>query len=170
MFRIGDRFDDSLLNIYCLIKPATFGVSGRERAEDVPALARHFAQRAAIRFGLTYVEPSTIDLQSLMHYSWPGNIRELGAVIDRAVILGGGRKLEVTKALGFSRPTVSAVPAAGPTLYEVIPESEPEFEPDAVRRLPVRNPTQGSSNGRNAECRHFFRQVSVLRSSSPRTS
>jgi DNA-binding NtrC family response regulator len=36
-----------------------------------------------------------------MSYSWPGNIRELSAVMERAVILGNGRTLEIGKALGL---------------------------------------------------------------------
>lgn len=71
-----------------------------ERLEDIPSLARHFAERAATRFGLSLVEPTPEDLGLLMKYPWPGNIRELGAVIDRAAILGNGRALEVAKALG----------------------------------------------------------------------
>ncbi|MFY8220631.1 MAG: hypothetical protein ACOVJ6_01835 [Pirellulales bacterium] len=41
------------------------------------------------------------DLRLLADYHWPGNIRELGAVIDQAVILGGGRTLDVATALGI---------------------------------------------------------------------
>ena len=73
----------------------------RARCEDIPALARHFAERAATRFVLPAVMPSPEDIALLMAYPWPGNIRELGAVIDRAAILGDGRQLEVAKALGF---------------------------------------------------------------------
>ncbi len=76
----------------------------RERKEDIPELARHFAQRAAIRFGLPLVMPSEEDLLLLQAYDWPGNVRELGAVIDRAAILGDGKRLEVAKALGISLP------------------------------------------------------------------
>ena len=72
----------------------------RERPEDIPALARHFAQRAATRFGLTPLMPSAEDLRLLVSYPWPGNVRELGTVLDRAAILGDGRKLEVATALG----------------------------------------------------------------------
>ena len=94
----------------------------RDRVEDLPLLVRHFAQRAASRFGLPFVEPSAADLLTLASYGWPGNIRELGAVIDRAVILGKGQSLEVAAALGLSddpRPVADS----GPTFYEVIPES-----------------------------------------------
>jgi hydrogenase-4 transcriptional activator len=74
----------------------------RERLEDIPALARHFAERAATRFGLALAMPTPDDLRLLMQYAWPGNIRELGAVIDRAALLGEGRSLEIAKALGVS--------------------------------------------------------------------
>jgi transcriptional regulator with GAF, ATPase, and Fis domain len=74
----------------------------RERKEDIPALAEHFAQRAAIRFGLAPVMPGPEDLRLLQAYHWPGNVRELGAVIDRAAILGDGKRLEIAAALGLS--------------------------------------------------------------------
>jgi transcriptional regulator with GAF, ATPase, and Fis domain len=76
----------------------------RDRAEDIPALARHFARRAATRFGLALVEPTEPDFQLLQGYAWPGNIRELGAVIDRAAILGNGDSLELAAALGVAAP------------------------------------------------------------------
>jgi hydrogenase-4 transcriptional activator len=76
----------------------------RDRTEDIPALARHFAQRAAIRFGLAPVTPSDADMELLKRYEWPGNIRELGAVIDRAAILGDGDTLEIAAALGVAAP------------------------------------------------------------------
>ena len=73
----------------------------REHPEDVAALAEHFAQRAAVRFGLTPQRPSLQDIALLTDYAWPGNVRELIAVIDRAAILGAGRSLEIGKALGL---------------------------------------------------------------------
>lgn len=72
----------------------------RERREDIQELANHFAERAAARFTLLPVHPSEEDIRLLQSYDWPGNIRELGAVIDRAAILGDGKGLEVAKALG----------------------------------------------------------------------
>jgi transcriptional regulator with GAF, ATPase, and Fis domain len=76
----------------------------RDRVEDIPALANHFSERAAIRFGLSPVMPTEADLEILKLYDWPGNIRELGAVIDRAAILGNGQTLEVAAALGVAAP------------------------------------------------------------------
>jgi transcriptional regulator with GAF, ATPase, and Fis domain len=90
----------------------------RDRLDDIPALARHFADRAASRFGLSLVEPTTADLQVLRKYAWPGNIRELGAVIDRAAILGDGKTLEVAKSLGFGISPSQPLQVP-PTFYEV---------------------------------------------------
>ena len=107
------------VNVFPILLPTL-----RERLEDIPALVRHFAHRAAARFGLPAVEPTASDLGLLSSYPWPGNIRELGAVIDRAAILGGGRTLAVNVALGLGRqPTVPPTPPDEATLYEVIPES-----------------------------------------------
>ncbi|HLQ45565.1 MAG TPA: hypothetical protein VK137_12590, partial [Planctomycetaceae bacterium] len=62
-------------------------------------------------------------------YHWPGNIRELGTVIDRAAILGDGKSLEVSKALGVmpshARPSLiatsrsTAVPPSSPTIVSL---------------------------------------------------
>jgi len=72
----------------------------RERVEDIAMLARHFIHKAAVRFGLAEPELDASTREMLERYPWPGNIRELGAVIDRAMILGDGRSLMVAAALG----------------------------------------------------------------------
>ena len=61
----------------------------RERVEDIPALALHFAQQCSRRMGRAV--PSIPDkvMDALKRWSWPGNIRELQNVIERAVILSG---------------------------------------------------------------------------------
>lgn len=79
----------------------------RERKDDIRDLAEHFAERAATRFGLAAVPPTSEHIAILTHYDWPGNIRELGAVIDRAAILGGGKTLEISTALGVIEPRPS---------------------------------------------------------------
>ncbi len=72
----------------------------RDRLDDIPLLAKYFAERSAIRFGLPIILPSEEDTNLLRSYSWPGNIREFGSIMDRAALLGNGNKLEVAKALG----------------------------------------------------------------------
>ncbi len=74
----------------------------RERIEDIPALAGHFARRAAQRLDMPPLEPTPADIELLSAYRWPGNVRELASVMERAAILGNGRTLEVSKALGIN--------------------------------------------------------------------
>jgi transcriptional regulator with GAF, ATPase, and Fis domain len=76
----------------------------RERPDDIPALASHFALRAARRLGTLPLTPTARDIQLLQSYPWPGNVRELSAVMERAAILGGGKFLDVAKALGVASP------------------------------------------------------------------
>lgn len=88
----------------------------RERTEDIPALAVHFALRAANRCGLAPRLPTPGENALLMDYPWPGNVRELASVMERAVILGNGRSLEVEKALGVGLSLAPQLPdlAAAP--------------------------------------------------------
>jgi transcriptional regulator with GAF, ATPase, and Fis domain len=67
----------------------------RERREDIPLLVRHFAEHFSRRMNknIDTISPSTMD--ALCRYLWPGNIRELQNVIERAVILSRGRALVV---------------------------------------------------------------------------
>ena len=95
-----------------------------ERVEDIPALARHFARRAASKVGLPFDDLNPAEIKQLIEYRWPGNIRELQAVMDRAVILGRGTHLEIANALGLgTAPKYDmGVESDEPTFYEVIPE------------------------------------------------
>jgi transcriptional regulator with PAS, ATPase and Fis domain len=64
----------------------------RERATDIPLLVQHFVDRANTRLGKKFrVDKELLDM--LMHYDWPGNIRELENVIERAVALADGTHL-----------------------------------------------------------------------------
>jgi hydrogenase-4 transcriptional activator len=81
----------------------------RDRLEDLPELAAHFAARAGRRLGGAALSPTVSEIDLLVSYDWPGNIRELAAVIERAAILGGGKRLEVARALGV-RPTRTSAP------------------------------------------------------------
>lgn len=80
----------------------------RERKQDIPELARHFARRASAKIGLPPQMPTEADIALLRNYDWPGNVREMAAVIERAAILGEGHRLDVAAALGLSVPARSA--------------------------------------------------------------
>lgn len=101
----------------------------RDRPEDIRAFADYFARRASDRFGVRPVPVSDEDVRLLSDYPWPGNVREMAAVMDRAVLLGQGETLEVEAALGraATRPAGPSTPnartpaAAGfPSLDEAI--------------------------------------------------
>jgi transcriptional regulator with GAF, ATPase, and Fis domain len=83
----------------------------RDRPSDIRAFAEYFAERAANRFGLRPVPISDDDVKRLAEYQWPGNVREMAAVMDRAVLIGQGRTLNVAGALGQDSLTPTAPPA-----------------------------------------------------------
>jgi DNA-binding NtrC family response regulator len=65
----------------------------RDRREDIAGLATTFLQRIAADLGRGTVTLSAAAIEALKAYSWPGNIRELRNVLERAVLLGGAREL-----------------------------------------------------------------------------
>src|ERR671923_2145046 len=67
----------------------------RERPEDIPLLVRHFAQQFARRLHKTIETIPSDTMQALIRYPWPGNIRELQNIIERAVIVSPGPVLQV---------------------------------------------------------------------------
>jgi formate hydrogenlyase transcriptional activator len=67
----------------------------RQRREDIPVLVRYFAQKYARQMSKPVDTISTDTMTALTNYSWPGNIRELENLIERAVILSRGATLEV---------------------------------------------------------------------------
>jgi formate hydrogenlyase transcriptional activator len=67
----------------------------RDRAEDVPSLVRHFAQKFALRMKKRIETIPAEAMKALQGYPWPGNVRELENFIERAVILTSGSDLRV---------------------------------------------------------------------------
>jgi formate hydrogenlyase transcriptional activator len=70
----------------------------RERTEDIPFLVRHFVQYFAFNMSKQIDTISAETMNALVRYPWPGNIRELQNVIERAVILSKGPLLKVSLA------------------------------------------------------------------------
>jgi len=66
----------------------------RERPEDIPLLAAHFIKKIAAELGKSVRGVSPEALAILEGYRWPGNIRELENVIERALVLGSGEMLD----------------------------------------------------------------------------
>ena len=67
----------------------------RSRLEDIPLLASLFLERAAARLNKPDLQMSKGDVQQLQNYHWPGNIRELENVIERAVITAVDSRLRL---------------------------------------------------------------------------
>jgi len=87
------RFREDLfyrLNVFPIHMPSL-----RERVDDIPLLVEYLAERYALKAGkkIDRIEKRTLDL--LQGYHWPGNIRELQNVIERAVILCDGEVLSI---------------------------------------------------------------------------
>jgi transcriptional regulator with GAF, ATPase, and Fis domain len=78
------------LNVFTIQLPSL-----RERIEDIPILAEHFAQKYARKLGKQYRRIAEEDMMRLLRYDWSGNIRELENVIERAVIVSGGGTLDI---------------------------------------------------------------------------
>jgi transcriptional regulator with GAF, ATPase, and Fis domain len=66
----------------------------REREGDIPLLAQYFVRKFAASFGKKILRIPEQLMTTLQRYQWPGNIRELEHVIERAVILSEGPELE----------------------------------------------------------------------------
>jgi formate hydrogenlyase transcriptional activator len=107
------RFREDLyyrLNVFPLVLPPL-----RERRDDIPRLVRHFTQRFARRMGRRIETIPTAVMDALVRYPWPGNIRELQNVIERAVILSPGPSLQVPPADLQPPPTQPRASAAAPS-------------------------------------------------------
>jgi formate hydrogenlyase transcriptional activator len=100
------------LNVFPVLLPPL-----RERREDIPQLVRHFIQKFARRMGRRIeIIPAEV-MDALVRYPWPGNIRELENVIERAVILSGGSTLSLSPdEWTTSEPTIDGFDGGQATL------------------------------------------------------
>ena len=108
------------LNVFPIRIPAL-----RERAEDIPLLVRHFAAEFSRRVNRTIDTISSATMDALCRYLWPGNIRELQNVIERAVIVSPGAELVV--------PLAELQSEARPA------PARPHATVRSIRRTPVRS-------------------------------
>jgi formate hydrogenlyase transcriptional activator len=113
------------LNVFPLRVPPL-----RERDGDIPLLVRHFSQHFSKRMNKTIEAIPSATMDALCRYTWPGNIRELQNVIERAVIISTGPALNVDVAdLKFSKAGSSVEKAASPkstngALHDVLEQAE----------------------------------------------
>lgn len=99
----------------------------RERIEDVALLARHFLDIFKKETGLSDLTISDTAMDKMSLYNWPGNIRELRNAIERAVVMGDGRKIMPEDLpIAASLPKFSGL-KVGLTLDEALNEFKKEF-------------------------------------------
>ena len=94
------------LNVFPILSPAL-----RERPMDIAPLAAHFLQQTAKRLNMPGRRLRNTDIERLQRYSWPGNIRELQNVIERALITSRGADLNMDLP---DEPSLYEIPAAMP--------------------------------------------------------
>jgi len=104
---IANRFREDLyyrLNVFPIrLAPL------RDRSEDIPLLAKHFVELSLRELGCPRPRLTQAGIQALLGYDWPGNIRELRSVIERAIIFARGG------ALDFDLPVVHSSSDRTPT-------------------------------------------------------
>ncbi|KAA6336857.1 hypothetical protein EZS27_015013, partial [termite gut metagenome] len=95
----------------------------RERKEDIPLLARHFAGKQAERNGLPHTEFSSEALDFLTRLPYSGNIRELKNLVERTILISGKSFLEASdfesQYRQTDKPSTPAAPLSGMTLDEI---------------------------------------------------
>jgi len=136
------------LNVFPIFVPPL-----RERIEDVPQLARHFAQRFAAEEGKRIAGFTDQAMRMLQSYTWPGNVRQLENAVFRAVVLADGAELSVaefpqiaTHVDGFD----TEIPAAPTQLQKAPAYTGPALlgaENTVPQTIEVRQSSSGSSLG-----------------------
>jgi formate hydrogenlyase transcriptional activator len=134
------------LNVFPIRVPAL-----RERRQDIPLLVRHFVQQFSRRNDRVIDTIPSETMEALVWYDWPGNIRELQNVIERAVIISKGPVLNVS--LAELKPDISSKTrpanrkpssANHETLKHVLDETE---RTEILRALEQANLVVGGPNG-----------------------
>jgi formate hydrogenlyase transcriptional activator len=101
------------LNVFPIRLPSL-----RERREDIPLLVRHFVQQFSQRNNREINSIPSETMEALVRYHWPGNIRELQNVIERAVIISRSSVLNVAVGELESQTSREAAPNVPPLVRE----------------------------------------------------
>jgi formate hydrogenlyase transcriptional activator len=102
----------------------------RARAEDIPLLVDHFVRKLALRMNREVWQVAVEVMETLQQYDWPGNIRELQNVIERAVIMSPGTELRLPPA-ERQRMVISD----GPQRVRTLAEAERAHILEALRQV-----------------------------------
>ena len=135
------------LNVFPVAIPAL-----RDRPDDIVPIARHFVGEHGPRMGRSGITLSGVAEKALAQYAWPGNIRELENVVQRALILAVGSQIEVPDL----RLPVSAAPVLARSV--AVPQQEPgggivENAPEREKRV---------DNMKDLEREHILRTLTEV--------
>ena len=153
------RFREDLyyrLNVVPLVLPPL-----HDRREDLPELANYFLQRFAAETKKQFDGITDAAIGRLLDYSWPGNVRELANVIERAVVLGRGPRIDVADLPApLAVPPLPDPPSAIGSYHEAI---------DAARRDTVKKALLQAQGNRTEAAKllgmhktHLFRLMKAL--------
>ena len=117
------------LNVFPICLPPL-----RERREDIPLLVRFLVHRFQLRIGKHLDGVSKPSMQRLEEYPWPGNIRELENVLERAVILAAGPTLDIAPDV-LPMPAVSPTPPTRSESSETVPQEEMKKREDSLEAV-----------------------------------
>lgn len=115
----------------------------RERREDIPLLVRHFMKMHAEEQGLRVKDVSPDAMEVFQQYDWPGNIRELGNLVERLMIMVPGNvidaaqaslALQVRPATASSQPSVPAANSIPVQAYDSLRDARNAFEKEYIGR------------------------------------
>jgi formate hydrogenlyase transcriptional activator len=136
------KFRDDLyyrLNVFPIALPSL-----RDRAGDVPLLVHFLVARFAARIGVRIESVGKATMERLNRYPWPGNIRELENVLERAVILSNGPTLEIDPEVFTSTMATRTAKTSPPT-----PTDSEAERPGAPGVVPTARLESLESNTRN---------------------
>ncbi|POT60022.1 hydrogenase [Citrobacter amalonaticus] len=149
------------LNVFPLELPSL-----RERPEDIPLLAKYFTQKMAKRMNRTIDAIPEETLRQLMSWDWPGNVRELENVIERAVLLTRGTRLNLHLTSRQTRllPALGDdIPTKGSMAQMLNPPTPENDEEERQRIIQVLKETNGIVAGpRGAATRLGMKRTTLL--------
>jgi formate hydrogenlyase transcriptional activator len=141
------------LNVVPLLLPPL-----RERTGDIPLLVQSFIEQFRRKLGKPLQGVSPESLRRLEAHSWPGNIRELQHVVERACVLARGRVVDLSASLLATAAATATTPGAAAGAFVTLEEHERAY----VRR--VLEATRGRIEGRRGAAAILDVHPSTLRS------
>jgi two-component system response regulator AtoC len=146
------RFREDLyfrLNVFCMVLTPL-----RDRTEDIPQLARHFAEKYATGKDKPTVRIAPDAMRLLLGYAWPGNIRELENVIERGMILCDGSSITSESLPVSLRSAVSSGTGLAGDEDLSIKKAEDAIERDLIRKALIKTGGNRTQAARILEISH----------------